>query len=131
MFKSRTWEVRWENDSDDSTTAVICEYYGNGRYYDIAEVRDIPCEPDESGDPTPIRNDAEAQRLREVLLLVCAPDMLKAMKKAIAELEEFTGLNGKFEDDKWPDVDTVWKHIKNIQTMLESVVDDSQDTERI
>ena len=127
----RGWEVRWEDESEDSKTAVICEYEGRSRYYDIAEISNVPCELDEEGNPTAIRREGENQRLREVLLMVCAPDMFKAMQAAVSELEKFTGLNAKFDQSKWPDVEVVWKHIRDIQFQLERVIDDVQDVDRI
>lgn len=125
------WGVRWEAEGDDSMTAVICECYGKGLYYDIAEITNVPCELDEGGDPTPIRRVGEDQRLREVVMIVSAADTLSRIKGVIEGLEELTGLNGKYPEEKWQDIGKIWQRLVSLQSMLEGAVELAEDTERV
>lgn len=126
------WELRFEYDSDDNATATICERYGSGRYYDIAEITNIPCELDEEGNPTPIRHGDYAQRLREVVIMVRAKDVLDAIKQLIGEMESLTGLNGGAPEQIWNGAPSgLYQRIVGFQDRLERLVDLSEDTEQI
>lgn len=130
--KQKRWYIQWDEQSSDFTEGLVHERIeGSRMLYGIAKIEDVPI--DENGDLT--RDGEDAERLRDICLLVHAPDMLREIKRAVERLEEVTGLHKPdgecgtwIKDDE---TQQVWKRIAEVQDQLERIAWDAQDLDNI
>jgi len=129
------WMIDWTYE-DDSATALIHErIQGSSIMYGIATIENVPCDRDDDGEPCLIREGEDSERLKEVLLISNAPDMLAAIRKAIETLEDVTGLHkpdgecGKWIVGKGHPTEDVWCQLISLQDQLERVEDLATDLE--
>ena len=133
------WLIDWEYAGDEATALIHERIPGSSMLYGIATVESVPCETDEDGDPCLIREGEDSQRLKEVSLIVHAPDMLKAIRAAIAGLEEVTGLNAPYRCGSGADwveakdhpTEVVWNKLVVIQDELERAESEACDLEYV
>lgn len=138
--EQREWEVRWDHSDKQLAEALICERLPNcssSMVYGIAEVTNVPCDVDEDGDPFLIREGEDSERLRDVCLIVHAPDMLKAIRDAIEALEAVTGLHkpdakcGTWIVGKGHETEVVWSKLVRIQDQLQRTEHNATDLDTV
>ena len=134
------WEVLWDYSDKENAEALICERLPNcssSMVYGIATITDVPCEVDEDGDPLLVREGEDSDRLREVCLIVHAPEMLKAIRDAIEALESVTGLHkpdaecGTWIVGKGHETEEVWNKLIRIQDKLERAEHNATDLDTV
>lgn len=125
------WCCRFDDAGDPyERTAVIYQPI-NGSHsmvVSIAEIDCIACDQDEDGDPTLVRHGEEAERLRNVVLLTHAPNMLDAIRRAHARLDALVEAGCK--GDGWancPVTHKVWVAMEEIRRELERVAEHATD----
>lgn len=130
--KEKRWYITWEETCNNFAEGLVHERIeGSSMLYAIAKIEDVPI--DENGDL--IREGEDADRLKDVLLLVYAPEMLRGIKRAIERLEAITGLNKPdSECGTWikdDETKKVWRRIAEVQDQLERIASDAQDLDNI
>ncbi len=130
--KEKRWYIQWDDQGSDFAEGLVHERIeGSPMLYGIAKIEDVPI--DENGDL--LRDEENADRLKDVCLLVHAPELLRGIKQAIERLEEVTGLHKPDgECGTWINEDEtnkVWKRIAEVQDQLNRIAEDAEDLDNI
>jgi hypothetical protein len=84
-----------------------------------------------------IELDVDDERTKQLRLIVSAPDMLRAIRRAIVDLEAVTGLHkpdaecGTWIVGKGHETEKLWQKLTDIQDYLERMEYDATDTESL
>lgn len=116
------WYVQYECEhGDDTMTALVhARIPGSAIVYGICTMEELPCEPDDDdeGELVLIREGPEANRLRELSMIVHAPEMLDALRRVHKVL---TGLvDGEYKrEHAWERSE---EHVRELHKFLDSEV---------
>lgn len=128
------WIIQWEWE-DGHANASVGERLAGGTFYEVARIENVPAEEDEDGETCLVKEGKEADRLREVGIVVHAPEMLQALRDAAAALEVVTGLHkadaecGKWVEGKGTPTEEAWSRLIRIQDAIERQIDRVEDLE--
>lgn len=110
------WLIDFESYSPGSIEATVFVPMSNGFRYEVVTMEEVPLVG--SGDDESI--DYESRRAAELLLLTSAPDLLRAVRKAIVELESITKANEVARDPMLEHgvEPALWMNLASIQSQL-------------
>lgn len=126
------WMIQWEWESDNAN-ASVGEKLAGGTFYEVARIENVPVEEDEDGEVCLVKEGKEADRLREVGMVVHAPEMLQTLRHAAAALQIVTGLHGpdgecgKWVQGKGTPTEEAWSRLIRIQDAIERQIDRVED----
>ena len=130
------WLIDWEW-YDECAHATVYEVQKSDWRYEVARIENVPAQEDDLGDGEMclIREGKEADRLRDVSMIVRAPDMLQTLREAAAALEAVTGLGkpdaecGTWIAGKGSATEEVWRELVEIQVAIERQIEEVENLE--
>lgn len=126
----KSWEcmIDKEHDDADEATAVIHIPIDGSPHcvVQVCEIDSIPCEIDEYGDNSVIRNGEDGERWRNVVLIGNAPNLLNAVQQAEKKLEAIIQA-GMTDGGICATHYTVWVELEQIRRSLDTAADWATD----
>ena len=130
------WKAKFDDGMYGDRVGLVCKADNGERLqynYVVCEVANVGTIEDNDD----IELDVDDERTHQLCLIVHAPEMLRAIRKAIADLESVTGLHkpdaecGTWIVGKGHETEKLWQKLTDIQDYLERMEYDATDTESL
>jgi hypothetical protein len=129
------WRAKFDDDTYGDRLGIVYKPSDSKLQFNyvVCEVANIGT-IEKDGD---IELDVDDERTKQLRLIVSAPDMLRAIRRAIVDLEAVTGLHkpdaecGSWIVGKGHETEKLWQKLTDIQDYLERMEYDATDTESL
>lgn len=129
------WRAKFDDDTYGDRLGIVYKPSDSKLQFNyvVCEVANIGT-IEKDGD---IELDVDDERTKQLRLIVSAPDMLRAIRRAIVDLEAVTGLHkpdaecGTWIVGKGHETERLWQRLIDIQDYLERMEYDATDTESL
>lgn len=129
------WRAKFDDDTYGDRLGIVYKPSDSKLQFNyvVCEVANIGT-IEKDGD---IELDVDDERTKQLRLIVSAPDMLRAIRRAIVDLEAVTGLHkpdaecGTWIVGKGHETEKLWQKLTDIQDYLERMEYDATDTESL